>query len=116
MAETRSSIDSVASILSDFSENHYEGSVVQQIDDAKAMIDRHVLGRLYKDEIDIAKLLKHMIDEAIGNGRCCTAATVLMAESQGNPADFLVSIAEAWLFTSYTLISTLLCCKINQNH
>jgi hypothetical protein len=49
MADTRSSIDSVASILSDFSEGRYEGSVVQQIDDAKAMIDRH------KDEIDIAR-------------------------------------------------------------
>jgi hypothetical protein len=39
----------------------------------------------------------HLIDEAIGDGRRCTAATVLMAESQDNPADFLVSIAEAWL-------------------
>ena len=97
MAETRSSVDSVASILSNFSEDRYKGSVVQQIDYAKAMIDRHVKGRVYKDEIDIAKLLNNMIDEAIGDGRRCTAATVLMAESQDNPADFLVSIAEAWL-------------------
>ena len=97
MAETRSSVDSVTSILSDFSEDRYKGSVVQQIDYAKAMIDRHVKGRVYKDEIDIAKLLNNMIDEAIGDGRHCTAATVLMAESQDSPADFLVSIAEAWL-------------------
>jgi len=99
MADTCSLIDSVASILSDFSEGRYEGSVVQQIDDAKAMIDRHIQGRVYKDEIDIAKLLKNMIDEAIGDRRRCTAATILMAESHDNPADFLVSIAVYYVTT-----------------